>query len=102
QATRELVKAYALGVTIPELDELFALFVWNQGFGTFASDIGPSALFGAYRLIKKSELDGKSHEETLKILVLKFGEKNPRTSTMFKDKKRMCETLPGLSIDESD
>jgi len=31
QATRELVKAYALGVTVAELDELFSLFVWNGG-----------------------------------------------------------------------
>jgi len=100
QATRELVKAYALGATIPELDELFALFVWNQGFGAFASDIGPSALFGAYRFIKKLEESGKSREETLKMLVEKFGEKNPRTSTMFKDKIRMCEKFPGLMGNE--
>jgi alkylhydroperoxidase/carboxymuconolactone decarboxylase family protein YurZ len=33
QATRELVKAYAAGVTVAELDELFSMFVWNQGIG---------------------------------------------------------------------
>ena len=31
QATRELVKAYALGVIVAELDELFSMFVWNGG-----------------------------------------------------------------------
>ena len=96
QATRELVKAYALGVTIPELDELFALFVWNEGFGAFASNIGPSALFGAYQYIKKLDESGKKREEITKMLVDKFGEKNPRTSTMFKDKVRMCEKIAGL------
>jgi alkylhydroperoxidase/carboxymuconolactone decarboxylase family protein YurZ len=96
QATRELVKAYALGVTIPELDELFALFVWNEGFGAFASNIGPSALFGAYQYIKKLDESGKKREEITKMIVDKFGEKNPRTSTMFKDKVRMCEKIAGL------
>ncbi|MBW2038316.1 MAG: DUF2249 domain-containing protein [Deltaproteobacteria bacterium] len=48
QATRELVKGYAAGVTVAELDEIFSMFVWNQGVGTFASEIGPSPLFGAY------------------------------------------------------
>ena len=91
QATRELVKAYALGVTIPELDELFALFAWNEGFGAFASNIGPSALFGAYQYIKKLDGSGKKREEMTKMLADKFGEKNPRTSTMFRDKVRMCE-----------
>ena len=52
QATRELVKAYAVGVTVAELDELFSLFIWNQGVGNFASEIGPSPLFAAYQLIK--------------------------------------------------
>lgn len=46
QAVRELVKAYTIGVTSAELDDVFAMFAWNQGVGFFASEIGPSALFG--------------------------------------------------------
>jgi len=29
QATREMIKGYAIGLTARELDELFSLFVWN-------------------------------------------------------------------------
>jgi len=57
-AVRELVKAYSVGVTTAELDELFALFAWNQGVGYFASEISPSALFAAYQLIKTEEKRG--------------------------------------------
>ncbi|MBW2076810.1 MAG: DUF2249 domain-containing protein [Deltaproteobacteria bacterium] len=82
QATRELVKAYALGVTVAELDELFSMFVWNGGVGTFASEIGPSSLFGAYQLIKTLESKGKSREEVMNALLEKFGEKNPEVNVM--------------------
>jgi len=88
QATRELVKAYADGVTVEELDELFALFAWNHGPGTFASQIGPSALFGAYKLIKSREQNGVSKEEILRQLVERFDESNPASSTFFKNKLR--------------
>jgi alkylhydroperoxidase/carboxymuconolactone decarboxylase family protein YurZ len=84
QATRELVKAYAAGVTIAEFDEVFAMFVWNQGIGTFASEIGPSALFSAYRLIKNLEKKGKSRREVMDVLVEKFSEKNPEVGTIHK------------------
>ena len=77
QATRELVKAYSIGVTVAELDELFSMFVWNGGVGTFASEIGPSSLFGAYQLIKTLEGKGKTREEVMGELIEKFGEKNP-------------------------
>jgi alkylhydroperoxidase/carboxymuconolactone decarboxylase family protein YurZ len=87
QATRELVKAYALGVTAAELDELFSLFVWNGGVGTFASEIGPSSLFGAYQLIKTLEDRGKSREEVMNALLEKFGEKNPEVNVMHQDTK---------------
>ncbi len=83
QATRELVKAYALGVSVAELDELFSMFVWNGGVGTFASEIGPSSLFGAYQLIKTLESKGKSREEVLNALMEKFGEKNPEVNVMY-------------------
>lgn len=53
QATRELIKAYAIGVSIKELDELFSMVVWNQGVGFFASEVGPSTLFAAYSYAKK-------------------------------------------------
>jgi alkylhydroperoxidase/carboxymuconolactone decarboxylase family protein YurZ len=87
QATRELVKAYALGVSVAELDELFSMFVWNGGVGTFASEIGPSSLFGAYQLIKALENKGKSREEVMSALLEKFGEKNPEVNVMFQDAK---------------
>ena len=87
QATRELVKAYALGVTATELDELFSLFVWNGGVGTFASEIGPSSLFDAYQLIKTLENKGKSREEVMNALLDKFGEKNPEVNVMHQDTK---------------
>ena len=87
QATRELVKAYALGVTVAELDELFSMFVWNGGIGTFASEIGPSPLFGAYQLIKTGERKGTSREAIMDGLVEKFGEKNPAVNVMARNKK---------------
>lgn len=86
QATRELIKGYALGVTSAELDELFELLVWNQGVGTFASEIGPSPLFGAYKLIKKLESKGTERADVVKELIAKFGEKNPGVGTMYKPK----------------
>jgi len=86
QATRELIKGYALGVTSSELDELFELIVWNQGVGTFASEIGPSPLFGAYKLIKKLEGEGKERSTIVNQLIEKFGEKNPDVGTMYRQK----------------
>ena len=82
QATRELVKAYSIGVTVAELDELFSMFVWNGGVGTFASEIGPSSLFGAYQIIKTLEGKGKTREEVMNKLMEKFGEKNPEVNVM--------------------
>lgn len=35
QAAREFIKAYSVGATIAEFDELFAMFAWNQGVGYF-------------------------------------------------------------------
>lgn len=80
QATRELVKAYADGVTVEELDELFSLFVWNQGAGHFASEIAPSQLFAAYQLIKTLEEAGQSRTFAAKQLLEKFGEKTPQVA----------------------
>jgi alkylhydroperoxidase/carboxymuconolactone decarboxylase family protein YurZ len=82
QATRELVKAYSAGVTVPELDELFTLFVWNQGIGNFASEIGPSPLFASYQLIKKLESEGNAQDYVIVELVRKFGEANPDVSVL--------------------
>jgi len=81
QATRELVKAYAAGTTVGELDELFTLFVWNQGAGHFASEIGPSQLFAAYQLIKLQEEHGNSRENVMGTLLKNFGENNPDVGT---------------------
>ena len=79
QATRELIKAYHLGVTIVEFDELFALFIWNQGIGNFSSELAQSSLFKAYITIKNSEKKGKSKKEIMLILTETFGEKNSET-----------------------
>ncbi len=88
QATRELVKAYSIGATVAELDELFSMFVWNGGVGTFASEIGPSSLFGAYQLIKTLEEKGKTREVVVSELMENFGEKNPEVNVMPKKREK--------------
>lgn len=87
QATREMIKGYATGLTIEELDELFSLFVWNQGVGHFASEIGPSPLFGAYMLIKNLEKNEAPRSEIVRKLLEKFGEKNPAVGTGYRTAK---------------
>ena len=57
QAARELVKAYIHGVKSAALDDVFELLAWNQGIGFFSSEIGPSALFQAYKLIKNGPME---------------------------------------------
>lgn len=79
QATRELIKAYYLGVTIEQLDELFSLFIWNQGIGHFSSEIAQSSLFKVYLIIKDLIKKGKNKEEIMFVLTEKFGEKNSET-----------------------
>ena len=76
QATRELIKAYYLGATVAEFDELFALFIWNQGIGHFSSEMAQSSLFKVYLLIKKLEKDGRQRKEIMAVVKEKFGEKN--------------------------
>ena len=58
------------------------LLAWNQGIGFFSSEIGPSALFQAYKLIKNSEKQGKSRDEICNMLREKFGEKNPEMQVL--------------------
>ena len=41
------------------------------GVGTFASEIGPSSLFGAYQLIKNLEGKGKTREEVVREIMEK-------------------------------
>ncbi|UZJ40350.1 hypothetical protein OO006_08190 [Prosthecochloris sp. SCSIO W1101] len=84
QAAREFIKAYSVGVTIAEFDELFTMFAWNQGVGYFASEIGPSALFEAYRYAKTQEGAGKKRKEIVRKLMEKFGENNPDISPFYK------------------
>ncbi|PID93267.1 MAG: hypothetical protein CSA95_08410 [Bacteroidetes bacterium] len=86
QAVREFVKAYSIGVPIEAFDEIFALFAWNQGVGYFASEIGSSALFGAYLLVKKMEEKGVDRGEIIEKLREKFGEKNADVQTFYKMK----------------
>lgn len=83
QAPRELVKAYAIGATIAELDELFCLFVWNQGAGEFASEVGPSSLFAAYQMAKDMEKQGESRDRIVQALKEQFGEENPAVGTSY-------------------
>ncbi len=83
QAAREFIKAYSLGVTVAEFDELFAMFAWNQGVGFFASEIGPSALFAAYKHVKMREQKGKTRPEIVEELMERFGEKNPAVGTFY-------------------
>ncbi|MCR5666412.1 MAG: DUF2249 domain-containing protein [Eubacterium sp.] len=78
QATRELVKAYIHGLDARALDDVFELLAWNQGIGFFSSEIGPTPLFQAYKLIKKQEEKGTSREKIAQMLKEKFGEKNPQ------------------------
>ena len=77
QACRELVKAYIHGIDSRALDDVFELLAWNQGIGYFSSEIGPSALFQAYKMIKNLEKQGKDRKEICSMLKEKFGEKNP-------------------------
>lgn len=77
QATRELVKAYIHGLDSAALDDVFELLAWNQGIGYFSSEIGPSTLFQAYKVIKQMEKLGRSRSEIGNELKEKFGEKNP-------------------------
>jgi hypothetical protein len=77
QASRELVKAYAQGLDVRALDDVFELLAWNQGIGYFSSEIGPSALFRAYKLIKSEEAKGTDRGEIVAKLKENFGEKNP-------------------------
>jgi hypothetical protein len=92
QATRELIKAYSLGVTVRELDELFSLFAWNQGIGHFSSEIGPSPVFGVYKQIKKMEQEGAGREEIVNELMETFGDKNPAVNTLYKKNAKCCDS----------
>lgn len=91
QATRELIKAYSLGLSVTELDELFSLFAWNQGIGHFSSEIASSTVFGVYKHIKKRDKQGLGREIILKELMDFFGDKNPKVNTFFSQKIKCCE-----------
>jgi hypothetical protein len=88
QAAREFVKAYSIGVETAVFDEVFAMLAWNQGVGYFASEIGPSALFAAYKLVKIQEEKGIPREEIVSKLLERFGDKNPDVSTFYKNKRQ--------------
>ncbi len=77
QATRELIKAYAAGATVEELDEVFALFIWLEGASTFVSEISTSPAFGAYELIKQMNERGKARQKVVAVLIERFGEQHP-------------------------
>lgn len=77
QATRDLLRAYALGVESDKLSEVFKIFIWNQGIGYFSSEISGSALFAAFKLIRQAEARGVSRKQICADLEKKFGERNP-------------------------
>lgn len=79
QSTRELIKAYYLGITVEQLEEVFALIIWNQGIGHFSSEIAQSSFYKAFLLIKNLEKKGKKRDEIMNFLNEKFGEKNTET-----------------------
>ncbi|NLO15526.1 MAG: DUF2249 domain-containing protein [Clostridiales bacterium] len=91
QATRELIKAYSLGVTVEEMDELFSLFAWNQGIGHFSSEIGPSTVFGTYKQIKKREQEGVDRRSILDEIMEDFGDRNPEVNTFYKRQMKCCD-----------
>ena len=82
QAVRELVKAYIYGLDSAALDDVFELLAWNQGIGFFSSEIGPSPLFQAYKMIKTQEQRGISREEICTEIKEKFGEKNQEVQVL--------------------
>ncbi len=82
QAARELVKAYIHGVESAALDDVFELLAWNQGIGFFSSEIGPSALFQAYKLIKTVKKQGKSGRISAVRCGEIRGEKNPEMQVL--------------------
>ena len=95
QATRELIKAYSLGVTTAEFDEIFTLFAWNQGIGHFSSEIGPSVLFGVYQHIKNKEKAGTDKKTIIDEIMEMFGDRNPEVSTQFSFRKgKPCPKYP--------
>ena len=97
QAARELVKAYIHGVESAALDDVFELLAWNQGIGFFSSEIGPSTLFQAYKLIKNGEKQGKSREDICSALREKFGEKNPGDAGLALKAETFTNSCGGLS-----
>ena len=82
QATRELVKAYIHGLPSAALDDVFELIAWNQGIGYFSSEIGPSPLFAAYKLIKNQEKKGTERSQICEMLKEQFGDKNAAVKVM--------------------
>lgn len=87
QAVRELVKAYIYGLESAALDDVFELLAWNQGIGFFSSEIGPSPLFQAYKMIKTQEQRGISREEICTEIKEKFGEKKSGSASVVTGKK---------------
>lgn len=81
QAVREFIKGYALGIPMNVFDEVFAMFAWNQGVGYFSSEIGPSALFSAYKTAKQLEEKGVERSAIVEKLMEKYGENNPDVTT---------------------
>ena len=75
QALRELLKAYANGLDFRALDDVFEQLAWNMGIGFFSSEIAPSPLFHAYKLIKQMEKQGKERAEISQALKEHFSDR---------------------------
>lgn len=77
QALRELLKAYANGIDSRALDDVFEQIAWNMGIGFFSSEIAPSPLFQAYKMIRHMEKQGKERAEIVRALKEKFAGGKP-------------------------
>ena len=75
-------QANIYGLESAALDDVFELLAWNQGIGFFSSEIGPSPLFQAYKMIKTQEQRGISREEICTEIKEKFGEKNQEVQVL--------------------
>lgn len=60
------------------LDDVFELLAWNQGIGYFSSEIGPSPLFQAYKLIKQQEKQGTEQSRSARCSEKNSVRRTPR------------------------
>lgn len=99
RAMRELLKAYKNGIDSRAFDDVFEQFAWNMGIGFFSSEIAPSPLFQAYKLIKQMEKQEKSREEIAKVND-KFSMLNSTLGKIMEKKATIAEMSKKSGMDE--